>query len=96
MKELLFKINDNDIMLSRLKKITVFKICVLVFLKKMKYLQIKKIYYWENTPLWHWKGYWILLKSISCILFYWFKFEINQRSLAFTKFISTLSVKYKV
>lgn len=51
MKELLFKINDNDIMLSRLKKITVFKICVLVFLKKMKYLQIKKIYYWENTPL---------------------------------------------
>lgn len=30
MKELLFKINDNDIMLSRLKKITVFKICVLV------------------------------------------------------------------
>lgn len=44
MKELLFKINDNDIMLSRLKKITVFKICVLVFLKKMKYLQIKKKY----------------------------------------------------
>lgn len=42
MKELLFKINDNDIMLSRLKKITVFKICVLVFFKKMKYLQIKK------------------------------------------------------
>lgn len=34
MKELLFKINDNDIMLSRLKKITVFKICVLVFFKK--------------------------------------------------------------
>lgn len=44
MKELLFKINDNDIMLSRLKKITVFKICVLVFLKKMKYLKNKKKY----------------------------------------------------
>lgn len=30
MKELFFKINDNDIMLLRLKKIIVFKICVLV------------------------------------------------------------------
>lgn len=38
MKELFFKINDNDIMLLRLKKIIVFKICVLVFFKKMKYL----------------------------------------------------------
>lgn len=89
MKELLFKINDNDIMLSRLKKITVFKICVLVFLKKMKYLQIKKKYIIGKIHLYDIeKGYWILLKSISCILFYWFKFEINQRSLAFNKFIS--------
>lgn len=34
MKELFFKINDNDIMLLRLKKIIVFKICVLVFFLK--------------------------------------------------------------